>query len=144
MPTLLDQYQTLTNKLTFKQTSPFIIRLFENPASPMPFPGKLGLREHDYMHCILGQGLGLKGEAYTLGFTFGCDDQSGWFSLLVYKFVATFLYPKQYAFKAKHWQIFDEAFELGKRSRMRNLHRVDFKAYETMDVAELHDAFVPV
>lgn len=144
MPTLIDQYRAMTAKRTFATQSPFIIRLLENPASPIPFPGQIDLKEHDYMHCILGQPITLDGEAYTIGFTMGCDDRLTPFHLFLFKKIADWFYPKKYAFSKTHWQIFDQAVKDGKQSRLRNLHKVDFTPFEQQDIATIKGLFAPV
>lgn len=143
MPTLREQYAKMTEKKTFAARVPFIIRLFENPASPLPFPGQIDLKDHDYLHCIFGQPMSLKGEAFVLGFTMGCDDRLTPLHLFLFKLLTPLLYPKQYAFKAEHWKIFDEALKLGKRSPIRNLHRHSFTPYIDREVADLRPLFMP-
>lgn len=43
---------------------PLIIRLLENPASPIALPGKITLHNHDCLHIILGVGVSSTDEAF--------------------------------------------------------------------------------
>lgn len=125
--TLRDAYHELTAKGTFKVKSPFIIWLFENPASPLALPGSISLDKHDYMHCLLDKNLSLSGEAYVLGFTMGADPRTNAFHIWFFKILSCYLYPKQYRFrKDKHWKIFLDGFVKGRASHMGDAEKVDF------------------
>ena len=48
---------------------PWLVRLFENPASALAFPGAINLARHDAIHVLLGRGLRNQDEAFVIGFT---------------------------------------------------------------------------
>lgn len=48
---------------------PQIVRQFENPESPVALPGAVTLKQHDYIHVILGRGLLDQDEAFVIAFT---------------------------------------------------------------------------
>ena len=50
---------------------PWIVRLFENPASRWGSPGAISLDRHDCVHILLGRGLRAEDEAFVVGFTMG-------------------------------------------------------------------------
>ncbi|OWY63259.1 hypothetical protein B7486_54070, partial [cyanobacterium TDX16] len=52
---------------------PFFVWLLENPDSSFALPGKIHLRQHDYLHLLLGRGFSASDEAYVIGFTMGND-----------------------------------------------------------------------
>ncbi|MDZ4872114.1 MAG: hypothetical protein CLLPBCKN_001502 [Chroococcidiopsis cubana SAG 39.79] len=77
---------------------PFLVWLLENPDSPLALPGKIHLREHDYLHLLLRRGFAASDEAYVIGFTMGNDMETQQWHLWLYKFVSRFLYPPNFRF----------------------------------------------
>lgn len=53
---------------------PLIIKLLENPASPIALLGKISLQNHDCLHIILDISVSPSDEAFIIGFTMGNDD----------------------------------------------------------------------
>lgn len=136
--TLREAHAELCRKQTFKSGSPFIVWLFENPASPVALPGSISLEKHDYVHCLLGKNLSLSGEAYVIGFTMGCDPRTNAFHLWLFKMLSCYLYPRQYRFKVdKHWPLFMQAYELGRRSNAGNMEKMDFAAWLDRSIEQL-------
>ena len=52
---------------------PSLVRLFENPTSPIALPGAVSLDLHDVIHVLLGRGLVDQDEAFVIGFTAAAD-----------------------------------------------------------------------
>jgi len=48
-----------------------VVKLFENPSSPIALPGAINLERHDCIHVILGRGLLPQDEAFVIGFYHG-------------------------------------------------------------------------
>jgi hypothetical protein len=136
--TLREAHRELTAKGTFKMKSPYIVWLFENPASPLALPGSISLEKHDYVHCLLDKNLSLASEAYVIGFTMGCDPRTNDFHLWLFKILSCYLYPRQYRFSLdKHWPIFMEAFTLGRESRIGDLEEIDFSSWLDRSIEQL-------
>jgi hypothetical protein len=74
---------------------PLIIRLFENPSSPIALPGKISLHNHDCLHIILGLGVSPAEEAFIIGFTMGNDDRTKIWHVRLFKFIARFVYSSK-------------------------------------------------
>ncbi|MGA7954008.1 MAG: hypothetical protein WCA07_10870 [Gloeobacterales cyanobacterium] len=116
---------------------PFLIWLLENPDSPLSLPGNISLREHDYVHILLGRGQSGEDEAYVVGFTMGSDTQTNWIHLAIFKFFARYFYPQKYRMGAKELHVFDNGFSTARQMRITALNRFDFKAHQDQTIASL-------
>ena len=116
---------------------PFLIWLLENPDSPISFPGKISLQEHDYIHILLGRGQSTEDEAYVVGFTIGSDTQTSWIHLVIFKFFARYFYPQKYRMGAKELQVFEKGFSTARQMRITALNQFNFKAHEHQNIASL-------
>jgi hypothetical protein len=134
-PTLKEVYEQLEKDEA--STIPFLIWLLENPDSPISFPGQIYLREHDYVHILLGRGQSAEDEAYVVGFTMGSDIQTNWIHLAIFKFFARYLYPQKYRLRAKELQVFKKGFSTARQMKITALNRFDFKAQEDQNIASL-------
>jgi hypothetical protein len=110
---------------------PFLVRLLENPASPIALPGKINLYGHDCLHILLNRGQSLSDEAFVVGFTMGNDEQTNWLHLLILKVFASRFYPPKYRFNQDHLKIFDLGVAYGRAVKVRNLNQLDFSSYQT-------------
>jgi len=121
---------------------PFIIWLFENPNSPIAFPGETDFYGHDCIHAILNRaGHDLAEEAFVIGFTMGNDVYTNWLHQFLYKLVSSTLYPKKYRFSWKDFASFDAGFIYGRSLQFKNLNRIDFSIYQNYTVAEVRQQF---
>lgn len=116
---------------------PFLIRLLENPASPVALPGKIDLYRHDCLHILLGRQFSAYDEAFVVGFTMGNDTQINWFHLAFFKVVSSWFYPKVYRFNRSHLQVFDLGVAYGQAVSARDINRFNFKEYEDQSLEEL-------
>lgn len=116
---------------------PFVVRLLENPASPIALPGKINLRNHDYLHILLGCGQSAEEEAFVVGFTMGNDPKTNSLHVALFKFVAQFLYPIPYRFSKHDQKVFDAAFHYGRRLKTRSLNQFDFESHQHETLATL-------
>lgn len=77
---------------------PRIIRLIENPGSPVALPGAITLARHDAVHVLLGRGLTTQDEAFVIGFTMGATQRLKAWQEKIFEFAAVRLYPRPYTF----------------------------------------------
>jgi hypothetical protein len=116
---------------------PLIIRLLENPASPIALPGKISLHNHDCLHIILGINVSPQDEAFIIGFTMGNDDQTRSWHVRLFKFFSRFIYPLKYRFTLEELNLFDLGFECGKSHEYRNLHQINFELFYGKEIKEI-------
>ncbi len=120
---------------------PLVIRLFENPSSPMALPGKISLHNHDCLHILFGLGVTPKQEAFLIGLTMGNDDQTKSWHVKLFKFLSRFIYPLNYQFSLEELRIFDLGFEYGKQFKRRNLNLIKFEQFYDLTIKELRELF---
>lgn len=116
---------------------PRVVRLLENPASPIALPGNIDLYRHDCLHLLLNRGFSLEDEAFVIGFTMGNDASTRWLHLEIFKLCSWLIYPTPYRFRRAHFRLFHWGVRCGRESRLRNLNRFDFQAYEHKPLGEL-------
>lgn len=116
---------------------PWLVRLLENPASPVAFPGAISLARHDAIHALLGRGLANQDEAFVIGFTMGAAKTVRNWQFRLYRFVASHWYPKAYRFQRQDLIAFDLGHALGERSKARDLHLVPFESLHARTLATL-------
>jgi len=93
-----------------------IVQFFENPESPLPFPGQVYLEDHDILHLYLQKDISAQGEAYVVGFTLGLDPISNWFHVYVLLIVAWLFYPDIYKMRPfREWAHFKSGYILAKQ-----------------------------
>lgn len=115
---------------------PLIVRLLENPKSPVALPGKISLFDHDCLHILLNRGLCSEDEAFVIGFTMGNDPRTKIWHLKVFKIFSKYLYPSKYRFVEKDFLAFDLGFDYGK-SITTQLNKINFFQYKSLNVAYL-------
>lgn len=115
---------------------PFIIWLMENPDSPLALPGQIYLKEHDFLHLLLGKGFSLEDEAFVIGFTMGNDTRTKWWHLLIYELVSILIYPEKFKFTQDNFEAFKLGLSLGKNLPIRNLNKFDFTSYQYQEIAK--------
>ena len=120
---------------------PWIIWLLENPESPLALGGSISLRNHDYMHILLGRGFSPEDEAFVIGVTMGNDSQTHGLHYLIFKFAARFLYPGVYRFSKEHLNIFDAGVAAGQSLPVKNLNRYNFSQVDEVPVRMLQKIF---
>jgi hypothetical protein len=116
---------------------PLVVKLLENPASPIALPGNIDLYRHDCLHLLLNRGFSLDDEAFVIGFTMGNDKQTNRLHLALFKLCSWLLYPKPYRFSWAHFKSFDRGVGCGRSVRSKNLNRFDFKVYEHKSLDQL-------
>lgn len=116
---------------------PLRVKLFENPASPIAFPGAINLARHDALHVLLGRGLRNQDEAFVIGFTMGTSDHIHTWQIYFFRWIITHIYPAPYRFTHQDLIAFDLGFNFGQAIPMRNLDQFPFENYENVTVDEL-------
>ena len=113
------------------------VRLFENPDSPVAFPGAVSLERHDCIHILLGRGLLAQDEAFVIGYTMGtCRAIRSW-QVWSFKQLARRLYPGIYRMRGADVIAFDLGFNLGQGSMHRDLAEFPFEEHMETDLGEL-------
>lgn len=116
---------------------PFLVRLLENPDSPIALPGKIDLYHHDCLHVLLDRGFSLEDEAFVIGFTMGNDVQTNWLHVAIFKLCSFLFYTKSYRFRWAHFKSFDLGAAYGRSIKDKNLNRFDFSSYQDQPLAVL-------
>lgn len=120
---------------------PLIVRLLENPASPIALPGSIDLHGHDCLHVLLGRGFSAEDEAFVVGFSMGTDEACRWWHVALFKLVAFWLYPQVYRLNAAQLAVFDRGLAYGRSLECRNLHQVSWRSVVDGSIVELRDRF---
>jgi hypothetical protein len=109
---------------------PLMVQLVENPSYDLPggdlFHGRVDLKTHDLIHIILGRGLLMHDEAFTIGFTMGSTNRVTTTEEVLYTLISKFIYPNVYQFDDDAIRIFRDATKLGYISDCTPLNQVDF------------------
>lgn len=120
---------------------PFVVWLLENPDSLLALPGKISLRNHDYLHLLLNRGISPQDEAFVIGFTMGNDLKTNKFHLFIYKFFAKFIYPYPYNFSKLNLISFDLGFLYGRKMKIKELNKIDFQNHQHTTINSLRKLF---
>lgn len=107
----------------------FIIRLFENPVSPIAFKGAIPLQRHDLVHILLGRGLLPQDEAFVIGFTMGTSKTISTLEAKLFAWITKHLYPAPYNFNDNHLKVFRLGLEAGKKSKAEKIYDAPLENY---------------
>lgn len=91
-----------------------MVRLFENPSSPIAFEGAITLERHDILHCLLGRGLIDQDEAFVLGYTMGTSKRMNRVKKWAFKTVLA-NYPEPYRIMGMELKAYDLGVEAGSK-----------------------------
>ncbi len=116
---------------------PWLVKLFENPASPIAFPGAINLARHDALHVLLGRGLRNQDEAFVIGFTMGTNDHIHTWQIYFFRWIITHIYPVPYKLSHQDLIAFELGFNFGHTISMRNLHCFSFEKYSSCKIDDL-------
>ena len=116
---------------------PFLIRLLENPASPIALPGAITLARHDAIHVLLGRGLLPQDEAFVIGFTMGASKNCKNWQKMLFKFASRYFYPGPYRFSRDDLLAYDMAFGLGSSSAAEDLEYFPFERFMDLSIRDL-------
>ena len=128
--TLEAAYGSLRSIALKQREVPLLVQLVENPRFDLPgieiFSGAANLRQHDYLHILLGRGLLPKDEAFVLGFTMGSTNRVGSVEETLFTLIARYLYPKSYRFDDEDVAVYKDAVRLGYISDCKPLAGIRF------------------
>ena len=119
----------------------WLVKLIENPRSPFSLPGAISLDAHDCVHAIVGRGLLNQDEAFVIGFTMGNASSLKYWQENLYKYYATYVFPKIYRFGERELIAFDLGVTFGKTRRVKDIHKVDFSQYKDRTLGEIRAMF---
>jgi hypothetical protein len=120
---------------------PFLVWLLENPASPLSFPGNISLRNHDYIHILLGRGISSQDEAFVVGFTMGNNTKVRWIHLQILKLFSQYLYPSPFSFSKSDLKAFNLGVSYGKKIKVRNMNELELSQYDNQTVNSVRNIF---
>lgn len=132
---LRDALKTMKCDSSYK--IPLVVKLLENPASPIALPGNIDIYRHDCLHLLLNRGFSLADEAFVIGFTMGNAEGTNWLHLEIFKLCSRLLYPQPYRFNRTHFEQLHLGVFYGRRVRVKNLNRFDFRAHDHQSLGEL-------
>jgi hypothetical protein len=117
------------------------VKLIENPRSPFSLPGAISLEAHDCVHAIVGRGLLNQDEAFVIGYTMGNASKLKYWQISLYKYYATYIFPKIYRFGERELIAFDLGITFGRTRRTKDIHKVDFEHYKNRTMGEVRALF---
>jgi hypothetical protein len=121
------------------QEIPFLVWLFEDLDSPLPLPGKISLKNHDYLHVILDLDLSCKSEAFIVGFTMGNDVGTHGIYVNLFKLIVRFLYPQKYRFSSEDVESFEKGLTFGRDLPRKNLNGCIFQDFQEDTLLEIRN-----
>ncbi|MCJ9430074.1 hypothetical protein [Kordiimonas marina] len=102
----------------------WLVRLIENPRSPLAFPGQISLERHDALHVLLGRGLNNQDEAFVIGFTMGAARSARPWHRRLFLWIARHLYPAPYRLESDHEIAFELGFGRGRKHKVQDIHLI--------------------
>lgn len=119
----------------------FIVRLFENPKSPIAFKGAISLERHDCVHILLGRGLLPQDEAFVIGYTMGTSKSLSTIEAGVFKLITKHLYPEPYKFCSDDLVAYNLGLEYGHLCRRPKIYDFPFEDRMNSTLAEIREEF---
>jgi len=113
-----------------------MVRLFENPSSPIAFKGAITLERHDLLHCLLGRGLLDQDEAFLLGYTMGTSKTIGKIERWAFKQVLQH-YPEPYRIMGLELKAYDLGIEAGNLCDTDAIYDHPLENYYDRSIAEV-------
>ncbi len=117
---------------------PVLVRLFENPASPIALAGACTLAQHDAVHVLIGRGLVDQDEAFVIGFTAGAAADLSQADVEAYR-VALSSYAEPYRIGGRDLLAFDLGIQAGRVAASRDLHAIDVEAYAGLPLGQARE-----
>lgn len=114
-----------------------LVRLFENPESPLALTGAVSLERHDCIHIVLGRGLLGQDEAFVIGFTMGTAKHIHPLEVGLFKKISRFLYPRNYRMSKRALIAYDLGFEAGKRFATYHIYDFPFEDHMSWTVGKV-------
>jgi hypothetical protein len=108
-----------------------LIRLFENPQSPLALPGAVSLARHDCIHIVLGRGLLNQDEAFVIGYTMGNARRARKWHMRLFRALARYAYPGIYRMARTDLVAYEIGIRLGRQAGRRDIHLFPFETHAT-------------
>ena len=118
---------------------PVLVRLFENPASPVALAGACTLAQHDAIHVLVGRGLVDQDEAFVIGFTAGAAVGLTQAMVEAYR-VALSSYAEPYRIVGRDLLAFDLGVQAGRVAASRDVHAIDVDTWAGRPLGEVREA----
>lgn len=112
-----------------------MVRLFENPDSPIAFEGAITLERHDIVHCLLGRGLIDQDEAFVLGYTMGTSKRMNRVKKWAFKTVLA-NYPEPYRIMGPELKAYDLGVEAGSKCGTNAIYDHPLENYFDLTICE--------
>ncbi len=131
--------QALDSLPGLEQTDvPDIVKLFENPESPVALKGAVKLDRHDAIHILIGRGLVDQDEAFVLGFTLGTrknvpDSHRDTMRK------ALELYPEPFKITGRDLLAFDLGISAGRLSPVKRIYAIELESMLDMTLGEIRE-----
>lgn len=146
--TLKEAFSKLENISNSQVDVPMEIQYIENPKYENfllryflhPFPGRVDLLYHDYIHLILGRGLLKKDEAFVIGFTMGSTNRMFTWRIRLYSWISKYVYKAPWNFDDQDIRVFWDAAKAGWISDCVPLCNVEFNKYLDMTLKDIRKA----
>lgn len=131
--------QTIRNTLPGDEPNQinFLVKLFENPKSPIAFSGAINLERHDCVHIMLGRGLLPQDEAFVIGYTMGTSPDISSFESWAFKIISEYIYPEPYNLTKEDLIAYDLGIATGKASGGTAIYNFPFEDHYTKTIASL-------
>lgn len=114
-----------------------IVRIFENPKSPIALKGAVSLERHDSIHIMLGRGLLPQDEAFVIGFTMGTSKNISRLETFLFNVISTKFYPKIYRFSRMHMKAYKLGMEYGKSCKCTKIYEFPFEDHMSDKISDL-------
>lgn len=131
LKTALQIFQTEGDK---QSEIPWIVRILENPASPIALPGKIDLFNHDCLHILFERNTSPYDEAFILGVTFGSHPKFNYFHLAIFEYFSRFVYPYDYRFNREELKVLKLALSYARKRNFPNLSQIDFRSIDFQEI----------
>lgn len=116
----------------------FLVRLLENPASPIALTGAVTLERHDCIHIVIGRGLLNQDEAFVIGFTMGTAGAAlSKLEEFIFKKVARYLYPTNYRMTKKSLKAYELGLAAAREMETYKIYNFPFEDYLSTPLGEL-------
>ena len=142
--TLQMALDSLNESRTDQLDLPLMIKLAENPkfsqASMEIFHGLVDMQQHDCIHILLGRGLRIMDEAFTIGFTMGSSKKVTNSEQNLYAFITKHLYPDVYKFTNHEMAVLKDGIKLAYISYCSPLDQFNFNEWLDQPIGIIRDA----
>lgn len=117
-----------------------LVRLLENPESPIALTGAVSLLRHDCIHAVLGRGLLPQDEAFVIGFTMGTakEDLSP-IEVFLFKKIARYLYPTHYRLSDQNLIAYNLGVDAGKICSSYKLYKYPLEEWGNKKLGQIRD-----